>query len=83
MYVNNCGIRRIGSILGIPFQYVSHWIRQAGETVKAFMQKQSKVSKKINILEMDELYTYVKKKQIKSEYGLLLIGTEMTLLRIT
>ena len=31
---------------------------------------------------MDELYTYIQKKSGKYEYGLLLIGTEMKLLRI-
>jgi hypothetical protein len=35
---------------------------------------------KIPIVELDELFTYVKKKQIKSEYGLLLIETGYVLL---
>lgn len=36
----------------------------------------------IKILEMDELYTYIKKKKIKHEYGLLLIGTDSKMLRL-
>ena len=36
----------------------------------------------IQILEMDELYTYIKKKQIKSEFGLLSIGAGFVLLRL-
>jgi hypothetical protein len=32
------------------------------------------------ILELDELYTYIKKNRIKSEYGLLLIETGCVLL---
>jgi len=82
MYVNNCGIRRIGSILQVPFQYVSNWILDAGQKVEQMMQDKPKESRNISILEMDELYTYVKKRQTKSEFGLLLIGTEMKLLRI-
>jgi hypothetical protein len=35
---------------------------------------------KIPLLEMDELYTYIKKKRIKSECGLLLIETGCVLL---
>ncbi|WP_323732646.1 hypothetical protein [Candidatus Bandiella euplotis] len=38
--------------------------------------------RRIEILEMDELYTYVKKKRIKQEYGLLSIGTDSKLLRL-
>jgi hypothetical protein len=34
----------------------------------------------IEILEIDELFTYVQKKLPESTYGLLLIGTEMKLL---
>ena len=34
------------------------------------------------ILEMDELYTYIKKNRIKSEYGLLSIGTRSVLLHL-
>lgn len=82
MYVNNCGIRRIGAILNIPFQYVSNWVLDAGQKIEQMVKEQPKESRNISILEMDELYTYVKKRQEKSEFGLLLIGTEMKLLRI-
>ena len=36
----------------------------------------------IQILEMDELYTYIKKNRIKSEYGLLSIGMHSVLLHL-
>lgn len=38
--------------------------------------------RKTPILEVDELFTYVKKNQIKSEYGLLLIETGCVLLNL-
>ena len=41
-----------------------------------------KKEENIQILEMDELYTYIKKNQIKSEFGLLSIGTGFVLLRL-
>jgi hypothetical protein len=42
--------------------------------------KSEKISSSIPLLEMDELYSYVQKKQIKSECGLLLIETGCVLL---
>ena len=43
-------------------------------------QKVNEDIRNIEILEIDELFTYVQKKLPESTYGLLLIGTEMKLL---
>lgn len=83
MYLNNVGFRAIGRVMQIPFQIIHGWIRKAGELVEMEVDKAPKTSRDISILEMDELYTYIQKKSGKYEYGLLLIGTEMKLLRIT
>lgn len=83
MYLNNVGFRAIGRVMNIPFQIIHNWIRKAGELVERRANKESTISRNIAILEMDELYTYIQKKSGKYEYGLLLIGTEMKLLRIT
>jgi transposase-like protein len=83
MYLNSMGFRSIGRVLGVSFQIVHSWIKKAGKLVEKKASKLEKKPKEIAILEMDELYTYIKKKSGKYEYGLLLIGTEMRLLRIT
>ena len=83
MYINNCGFRAIGRILGVPFQLVHYWIRQAGEVVEKEVASRPKDNRDIAILEMDELYSYVEKKRGKHEYGLVSIATETKLLRIT
>jgi len=83
MYLNSSGFRSIGRVLGIPFQLVHYWVKKAGELVEEEAAKRPNPSKEIPILEMDELYTYIQKKSGKSEYGLLWIGAEMRLLRIT
>ena len=83
MYLNGSGFRSIGRVLGVSFQLVHHWVRKAGEAVEEEASKRPNISREIAILEMDELYTYVQKKIGTSEYGLLWIGTEMRLLRIT
>jgi transposase len=83
MYLNSSGIRSIGRVLGIPFQLVQKWSESAGKTVEKILENNPQASQKINILEMNELYTYIQKKKIKQEYGLLSIGTETVLLRLT
>ena len=82
MYLNNVGIRAIGRVLKISFQLVHSWIKKAGSMVENEIERMPRESKEIEVLEMDELYTYIQKKSGKYEYGLLLIGTEMKLLRI-
>ena len=82
MYLNNAGFRAIGRVLNVPFQLVSYWIRKAGKIVEEKLSKQEEKPREIEVLEMDELYTYIQKKNNKYEYGLLLIGEEMKLLHI-
>ncbi len=82
MYLNCMGFRAIGRVLQVPFQSVHYWIKQAGQKVEDIASQKIEESSTIEILEMDELFTYVQKKSGKFEYGLLLIGTEIKLLRI-
>jgi transposase-like protein len=82
MYLNNCGFRRISAILTIPLTTVFFWIKKAGKIVDEMVRNREHERETIEILEMDELYTYIKKKKIKYEYGLLLIGTETKMLRL-
>ena len=83
----------------ISFQLISHWINYAGNIVKNEVAKRqyessSNSSKQdLVIVEMDELYTYIKKnltkilqqeskQAITPEYGLLLIGTQAIYLNL-
>jgi transposase-like protein len=83
MYLNSSGLRSIGRVLGVPFQLVSKWIENAGKIVEQEILKLQTNPRHISILEMDELYTYIQKNSSIHEYGWLLIGTEMKLLRLT
>ena len=82
MYLNNCGFRRISAILETPLSTVFSWIKKAGKIVDEMVKNREEEDGHIEILEMDELYTYIKKKRIKHEYGLLSIGTDSKLLRL-
>ena len=70
------GFRRIARIMSKIFnknyryQTIMNWIKRAGLKVLSAQTKQEKVE----VLEMDELYTYVKKKSEKQGFGVLLIG---------
>lgn len=83
MYLNSNGIRSIGRVLNVPHQLVAKWIALAGKLVEQEILNLHITPRNISILEMDELFTYVQKNSGKYEYGWLLIGTEMKLLRLT
>ena len=86
LYLEGCGFRRIERVLHqiysikIHYQLIIHWIKRLATKVESAIPVQK--STKIPVLEMDELYTYVQKKQIKSEFGLLLTETGCVLLRL-
>lgn len=82
MYINSMGIRAIARVKEIHNSLVSAWIKQIGTVTKnAFHEKVNEVeAKDINILELDELFTYVKKKKIKRMYLVLLTETTSELL---
>lgn len=82
MYLNSSGIRSIGRVLKVPHQLVAKWIENAGRLVEQEILNLRMTPRNISILEMDELFTYVQKNSGKYEYGWLLIGTEMKLLRL-
>lgn len=82
MYLNNCGFRRISAIVNIPLATVFSWVKQAGKIVDEIVKDRAYQKEKIEILEMDELYTYIKKNKTRCEYGLLLIGTDSKMLHL-
>jgi transposase-like protein len=84
LYLEGCSFRRIARIMSEIFQKrflyqtIVKWIRKLGKQVMDLQKK----CEKIEVLEMDELYTYVKKRVIKSEYGLLSTETDCVLVHL-
>lgn len=89
-YLTGLSMRGIQKMLNTTFnknihiQNISHWIKNADKILQEeieYRQQQIK-SKEIKILEMDELFTYIKKNPkilmekniVIKEFGLLLIG---------
>ena len=81
-YLEGVGIRSIARLENISAPMVINLIRTFSKKLQEKLQNQ-KVNediRNIEILEIDELFTYVQKKLPESTYGLLLIETEMKLL---
>lgn len=93
MYLNNCGFRRIAEILNIPLATCFMWIKKAGRIVDEMVRERKEEPQDIEILEMDKLFTFIKKSQEETggrensrirtpEFGLLWIGTDLKLLHL-
>jgi transposase len=71
MYLEGLGFRAIGRILKISYGTVYQWIKQWGGSLKL-----PKRNEAIEIVELDEMHTYVGSKKTTDGYGLLLIDME-------
>jgi transposase-like protein len=68
MYLEGVGFRAIGRILGISYVTVFQWVKKWGENLEL-----PKRNAAIEVVELDEMHTYVSQKKITDGYGLLLI----------
>ena len=59
MYLNNCGVRKTARFMGCSSSLIVRWIREFAE--QARVQQQTAPSDEPDIIEMDEIYTIVKK----------------------
>lgn len=75
MYLEGLGFRAIGRILQVSNVTVLDWVRKAGQALPAWPMDDPK-KPQVRVLELDELWHYVGKKQTSVGCGLLLIGQE-------
>lgn len=68
MYLEGLGYRAIGRILQISHVTVYGWIKAFGRKAEALKSEEA-----IEVVEVDELHSYVGEKKATSGYGLLLI----------
>lgn len=54
-------VRRISHILNIPLAACFSWIKKAGQIVNLIVKERKNQIEYIKILEIDELYTFIKK----------------------
>ncbi|MFI5142312.1 MAG: hypothetical protein ACHQII_08145 [Bacteroidia bacterium] len=82
LYTEGVGIRAIERLESVSAALIVHWIRGFGKMIRKKLSS-TKVPddvKSIAILEMDELFTYFKKKTKKPMFGLLWTETGIKLL---
>jgi transposase len=72
LYLEGLGFRSIGRFLGVSNVSVLNWIRSFGEEVATLHQD----SKEIEVIELDEMHSYIGSKKTIVGSGLLLIDME-------
>ena len=71
MYLEGLGFRSIGRILKVSNVSVLNWVREAGEEVKSLISEGKR--KKVSVMELDELWHYIGKKNGSAGSGWFLI----------
>ena len=71
MYLEGLGFRAIGRILNISYGTVYRWVKKWGESVELPQNGEP-----IEIVELDEIHSYVQSKKTTVGAGLLLIDLE-------
>ena len=83
MYLNNVGIRKIALIFNVSPTSVLRWIKNAHKLLMELIKNFNPLSHdKADIIELDEIYTYVKKRKKEQSYGLLILEDKSVLLHI-
>ena len=83
MYLNNVGIRKIALFFGVSAPAVLKWIKNAHKLLNELLNNFNPLNtEKTDIIELDEIYTYVKKRKKEQSYGLLILDDESVLLHI-
>jgi transposase-like protein len=82
MYLENMGIRSIERLEGVPNPLIIRWIRNSASLISGLLKSPAPPEKleDVEIMEMDELYSFIKKNEAESTYGQLRIGTKAGLL---
>ena len=72
LYLEGLGFRSIGRFLGVSNVSVLNWIRDFGKKVQELHAE----SKQIEMVEVDEMHSYIGSKKTAVGFGLLLIDME-------
>jgi transposase-like protein len=79
LYLEGLGFRSIGRYLNVSHVAVFNWIKTFGEKLEDFRN-----SGDIDVVELDEMHTYIGSKKTTAGYGLLLIdmGTDLSIVKL-
>jgi len=85
LYLKNTGIRNAAKIMGCSPSLLVRWVRELAGNLRAQLDKASfsiPPASLPDVIEMDELYTRVKKGLVECRYGLLVVGGSVKLLHL-
>ena len=71
MYLEGLGFNAIGRLLKVSHVSVLKWVRQYGKQAESLRS-----DNEIEVVEMDEMHSYISQKKTTAGYGLLLIDME-------
>lgn len=77
LYLEGLGINAIARFLQISQQIISYWIKKYGNIVQELRNKNNT---EYDLVEVDELCTFLKTKGVKSGYGLFITENKTKLL---
>ena len=79
LYLEGLGFRSIGRCLNVSHVSVFNWIKGFGEKLDEFRN-----SRDIDVVELDEMHTYIGSKKTTAGFGLLLIdmGTDLSTVKL-
>lgn len=82
MYLNNVGIRKIAYFLNVSPPAVLGWIKKAHKQLDSKLKSVNVSDEKPDIIELDEIYTFIKKNNKELLYGLLILENKSALLHL-
>jgi len=84
LYLNNVGVNKAAMFMGCSPSLIVRWIREFADNLRKKMLKATEIldDQIPDIIEMDEIYTRIKKGGIAHRYGLLILEDEVKLLHI-
>jgi transposase-like protein len=79
LYLEGLGFRSIGRVLHVSHVAVFNWIKSFGEKLDEFRNPSE-----IQVMELDEMHTYIGQKKTTAGFGLLLIemGTDSSTVKL-
>ena len=85
LYLKNTGIRNAAKIIGCSPSLLVRWVRELAGNLREQLDKGSfsiPPDSFPDVIEMDEIYTRVKKGIVEFLYGLLVVGGSVKLLHL-
>jgi len=83
MTLNGVGVRKTALLLGTSHVNVLNWLKKAHKTMRQYLENShSDYSEEIDIIELDEIYTFIQKGGGDTRYGLLIHAGKSVLLRL-